>query len=743
MTPSERSANRPGDFRAWIWVAGAAGALAAAVLLTPAPLWLAYMAILALGWGLPVCSWRGCGFAGVDLRRLLVAFGLGLGWLIAGALLIHHFPGPIAGWANPAVYGAGAVVLLTIAARRSPRLPALGDAQMWRWGLILLALTALLRLPGLGYHEFHADEAVLLRQAGRAVSGQDDALAEHTKGPGEIAVTLAVYRALGTADETTTRLPFALMSVGSVLATAWLGRRLFSPRAGLWAGVLLATNGFALGLSHCSISPRCCFFGVGCVGVWSSQRGGALAGARRGVERCERSHYEFGLLAPALLCWPGAAGRASGTLRMEAPDDRDRRCGKHALVVGAAYLPARHPYRRRRAISPTAWAGQRLICPFVEMSTFYNSTYYFAGLALLAAAGAALGLRRRRADRAADAVVALLRALHLHHSLSGHALLSPDGSWSLLAALPLAAVTASSAGAALGRPALIGLWLAVSTHYLYLIFFRQDPEYLVNYDAERVPFYWAPFPVPEKPRFGFPIQEGWKTVGVLGEWGYLQETYGSNDSAWSLRRWYLTAFTKRDFDRNPDFIFVATHVQEANPEFDDDLLDSYTRAGEVRVRGEPRLEIWARTPLPAYVSYDAEQFALRADVASRTGRSAGACRTRRWRSLRLRSASAQTLCRRRYAAPLSCGSRCSRSQDYKVFVHVAGPDGDLWRNGTGAAEYGAHCRPAGEPFRDHVLLTLPADTPTGEYALLAGMYDGETGARLGDAAIEIATVKIR
>ncbi len=290
MTPSERSANRPGDFRAWIWVAGAAGALAAAVLLTPAPLWLAYMAILALGWGLPglLLAWL-WELPGVDLPAfLLVAFGLGLGWLIAGALLIHHFPGPIAGWANPAVYGAGAVVLLTIAARRSPRLPALGDAQMWRWGLILLALTALLRLPGLGYHEFHADEAVLLRQAGRAVSGQDDALAEHTKGPGEIAVTLAVYRALGTADETTTRLPFALMSVGSVLATAWLGRRLFSPRAGLWAGVLLATNGFALGLSRIAQSSArgAAFFGVGCVGdveFGSGARGAGWRSPRRGA----------------------------------------------------------------------------------------------------------------------------------------------------------------------------------------------------------------------------------------------------------------------------------------------------------------------------------------------------------------------------------------------------------------------------------------------------------------------------
>ena len=773
MTPSERSANRPGDFRAWIWVAGAAGALAAAVLLTPAPLWLAYMAILALGWGLPglLLAWL-WELPGVDLPAfLLVAFGLGLGWLIAGALLIHHFPGPIAGWANPAVYGAGAVVLLTIAARRSPRLPALGDAQMWRWGLILLALTALLRLPGLGYHEFHADEAVLLRQAGRAVSGQDDALAEHTKGPGEIAVTLAVYRALGTADETTTRLPFALMSVGSVLATAWLGRRLFSPRAGLWAGVLLATNGFALGLSRIAqYQPAVLLFSA--LAVWAmwefAQRGEgrwlALAAAWSAVGLI--MHYEFGLLAPALLylAWRGWARvrDASHGAQRSLAVTAGAAASLAALVVGAAYLPAlRHPYLSTTQGYLTNRLGEvgAFNLPFfVEMGTFYNSTYYFAGLALLAAAGTALGLRRQRVQ------IALLTLWWLPFFVLYIFIIRYPGthfyllmeSWSLLAALPLAAVTASSARPALRwvAPALIGLWLAVSTHYLYLIFFRQDPEYLVNYDAERVPFYWAPFPVPEKPRFGFPIQEGWKTVGVLGEWGYLQETYGSNDSAWSLRRWYLTAFTKRDFDRNPDFIFVATHVQEANPEFDDDLLDSYTRAGEVRVRGEPRLEIWARTPLPAYVSYDAEQFAapFRADVASLEPPPDPPARVQDatlGESLRLRSAH---LPQTRYAAgdtlhlllvwePLQ-----PLSQDYKVFVHVAGPDGRpvaQWDGLPGLNTARTSQWPAGEPFRDHVLLTLPADAPAGEYALLAGMYDGETGARLGDASVEIATVKIR
>jgi len=90
------------------------------------------------------------------------------------------------------------------------------------------------------------------------------------------------------------------------------------------------------------------------------------------------------------------------------------------------------------------------------------------------------------------------------------------------------------------------------------------------------------------------------------------------------------------------------------------------------------------------------------------------------------------------------------SQDYKVFVHMAGPRSEgsrqpmaQWDGLPGLNTQRTSRWPVGEPFRDHVMLEIPADAPTGEYTLLAGMYDGATGARLGDAAVEIATVELR
>jgi hypothetical protein len=51
--------------------------------------------------------------------------------------------------------------------------------------------------------------------------------------------------------------------------------------------------------------------------------------------------------------------------------------------------------------------------------------------------------------------------------------------------------------------------------------------------------------------------------------------------------------------------------------------------------------------------------------------------------------------------------------------------------------------PVGEAVQDHVLLPIPDDMPLGEYQVLVGLYDPSNGERLGDQAIQIATIKVR
>ena len=606
------------------------------------------------------------------------------------------------------------------------------------------------RLPGLGYHEFHADEVVLLRQAERAVEGQDDALAEHTKGPGEIAVALTVFRALNTASETTHRLPFALMSVGSVLAVAWLGMRMFCGHstcgglsggaslsgAGVWAGVLLAANGFALGLSRIAqYQPAVLLFSVLAVlAMWEFSRGTACHSREDGHPPSSHAaeqhrwltlaaaysafgivmHYEFALLAPALLYlawrgWQRAPDRGRVLTAVLAG------AAAAAAVVVAAYLPALiHPHfstTQGYLSNRMGGAGTFNVAFFAEMGTFYNSTYYFAVLVVLVIAGTLIGWRRARIPVLTLTLwwlpffvlyIFVVRFPGTHFYLLMQ-------SWCLLAAIPLAALTAPSQRPTLRWTAfaLAGVWLLISTHYVYLLFYRQDPEYLVNYETERVPFYWAPFPVPEKPRFGFPIHEGWKAAGTLGAWGYLpgtsvdedgeiDATYNSNDRAWSLRRWYLTPFSKRDFEERPDYIFVAKHVQEAEPDYaaaeEAGLLDDYVRAGEIRVRGEPRIEIWTHTPLPAYVSLDAEDFdtPFLHDVAALAPWPDPTPRVRDAAlgdTMTLQSAylEAHALLRPATRSPCcSCGDRRRRCR-WTTSSLSTSPErmGDPWRNGTG------------------------------------------------------------
>ncbi|HXF63203.1 MAG TPA: glycosyltransferase family 39 protein, partial [Caldilineaceae bacterium] len=490
---------RPVPWRLGYWPALAGAAVIFLLLLLsigPTAPWPRLLAFLALGWWLPGLAlallWRLPAADWVDVG--LMAVGLGLGWLIVGALLLHYVPGPLALSHLLALYGGGALFLLGLLALHPPPRPQPAPRAVWGWGMALLALACLLRFPGLGYHEFHADEVVLLRQGARSIRGEEDALASHTKGPGEIAVATVAYRAAGTTDEAMARLPFALLSVGSVLATAWLGRQLFSGRVGVWAGVLLAANGFALGLSRIAQYQAAVLLlsALAVLAGWRFARRGearwlALAAALAAVGLV--MHYEFGLLAPALLLLLVAGWRAVQTRRQTQAVTRTILVAglAGAVLLAVAYIPPLlNPYFE----TTQGYLRNRLgeigvfnLPFFIEMGTFYNSTYFFAGLVGLAAVGTAHGWRRARLQTWLLTLwwlPFLILYLFIVRYPGTHFYLLME-SWSLLAALPLAALMAARRRwARQAGLALVALWLAVSLYYLYLLFFRQKPEYLVN-----------------------------------------------------------------------------------------------------------------------------------------------------------------------------------------------------------------------------------------------------------------------
>jgi hypothetical protein len=475
-------------------------------------------------------------------------------------------------------------------------------------------------------------------------------------------------------------------------------------------------------------------------------------------------HYEFGLLAPALLALAWVGWRRATDKRRVARGTLIAGIAA-ALIVAMGYVPN---LMNPKLAKTQGYLGMRLgdlgafnIDFLVEMGTFYNSTYFFFGLIVLVLAGLFIGWRTAR-RRTLFLVLWFAPAFILHTFVMrfpGTHYYMVMESWSLLAALPLAALTQSRAirpGVRTIGLALVVAWLAVSAGYLYLVFFRQAPEYLAHYDQDRVPFYWAPYGenVPVQPRFGFAIQEGWKAPGTLAKWGCLGETYASNERSRNLGGWYLSELNRTSFAKSPDFIFVAGLVEKPNPEYDEDYLEGYVRAGQVRVRDEPRIELWAREPLPvSYVVYHAEDFAifdqLVPTLSDQSDPPAQVREVALGETMVLESASLERTTLNRgdiLHLLLVWRPQQALATNYKLFVHVADESGRPVAQWDGYPCFNTSRTsqwPVGEAIRDPVLMRIPEDVPSGTYSLLVGLYDETTGERLGERAIQLATITIR
>lgn len=374
-------------------------------------LWPRLLAALALTWWLPgILCVAHLRLPALDVpTAAALAAGVGWCWMVTDVLLIHWVPGPIELWQFIGAFAAGDLLLLvTLAYRWRSDAPQIEHTRTtnraWMQLAALLLLATALRLPGLGYHEFHFDEVPVLTRAREAIRGADDAFARHTKGPGEIAVATVVFRALGTANETTARIPFGIASVGSVLALALLGRRLFSPAVGWWAGVLFAFNGFALGLSRIvQYQPAVLLLSaLAVLGAWEFAHQGdrrwlALVGIFGAIGLI--MHYEFALMPPALLMLVWAGWRQTSERRSFLRTATVVVLSATALVV-AVYVPLlRHPYfdETRSYLSIRMGDLGTFNGPFfVEIGTFYLSSYFLIGLLVLLLAGLVVGWQRAR-----------------------------------------------------------------------------------------------------------------------------------------------------------------------------------------------------------------------------------------------------------------------------------------------------------------------------------------------------------
>ena len=551
--------------------------------------WLLPGVVLTLSWSLPHLDWAEVG--GISL-------GLGLAWGLLVAWGVHLIPGAMTILQLLYAYEAGLAALLLLLLRQPSAHIGLPTPRVVTHLCLLAALAACLRLPGLGYSEFQVDEGVVASRAFELMVGDDQALLRHKKGPLEIVATSVPYAALGTTTEDTARLPFALAAVANVVLVYVLGRRLFSPEVGVAAGLLLAINGYALGLSRVAqyqsfvlLFMTLSFLAAYEFTVTGRSRWLSVAAVSCGAGML--AHYEFALVLPAVLAlivwgWRRSPGSFGVALRA---------MGVFLLIVLVAYAPLvanQHFEGTQRYVNMRVGAGLSWNGPvFVELGTLYNSVYYLAGLLLLLVVGLVIGWRRARLATCALLLwfVPFLVVYMFGTAYPGAHFYTMMVSWSLIGGYALCEGMGWLRRSWSWWPAAAagGLWCSLCVVYLYLVFFQQDPEYLQDISANRVTLYWAPYGdnVPSNPRYGFPNRAGWKVIGLLYHWDYLQGTFGSNERGRFLR-WYMPGVYR---DPQPDYWFVSQTIQYQDWGFDEQKLTSYQRVGEVRVSGRPKIDI--------------------------------------------------------------------------------------------------------------------------------------------------------
>jgi hypothetical protein len=183
-------------------------------------------------------------------ERLTLSIGLSLALTILGVMLAVYWPGPLQKSHLLVVSNLLSVTGLALKAWRRKRSASLLTPTLkplaWATVLALFLGAALLRLPRLGYAEFHEDEAEALMLGVRLLQGEDYALFLHRKGPAQMLLPIAFWLMSDRITETFARFPFTLSSLLSVLTLFFIGRRWFGWRAGLVAGILWALNGYAI-----------------------------------------------------------------------------------------------------------------------------------------------------------------------------------------------------------------------------------------------------------------------------------------------------------------------------------------------------------------------------------------------------------------------------------------------------------------------------------------------------------------
>ncbi|MCB8946410.1 MAG: glycosyltransferase family 39 protein [Ardenticatenaceae bacterium] len=544
-------------------------------------------------------------FEGGWLARMVSAGGLALLGQIFVALLVHYLPGE-----PPRILllaGMTLVCLLPLffPAKPLPKLPAWRTKYGWLLAAALV-LFVLLRWPNLGYKEFQGDEGIIMARAAAMLTGDDAELFLHQKGPVEILLPFLLWGVGGEVTEFWVRLPFWWASLLMVGALVWLGRCWFSPLIGLLAGLLFALNGFGVAFSRIvQYQSFVMLWGTLAVvfadlyrengrayQLWLTAvflAGGLLA------------HYDAILVLPVIiwLVWP----RFMPISRLAW---RDWAGGLllGAGLLGLFYVPfllnpnfgrtGSYLLGDRLGGSLLSWSGPQLW----QMTVFYNSIYYVAGMIILLVA--AIWLKNGRTYSRVAAWLYFLVPLffylfivadprtHLYTFFPGAAVLAAVG----LVNLDRWFRGRGTAVLRIGYGLLI-LFVLASALYPFLLFVDMHVERQRNWAELRPAGYLTNLVEPPLfGLFGFPYQAGWRAVAQLPLVGPI----ASNEEE-EITNVYLGP-AARTFCPDANTFILAENVQDSVP-YDPALFADWDLQYQVMVNGRNTMRIYSRQPVAA------------------------------------------------------------------------------------------------------------------------------------------------
>lgn len=291
-------------------------------------------------------------------------------------------------------------------------------------------------------------------------------------------------------------------------------------------------------------------------------------------------------------------------------------------------------------------------------------------------------------------------------------------------------------------------------------YFLSRDEVMLDYATKHPAGYWVTYDTPDdKARFGFPLNNGWKTIGELYRQNVLSGPFDSNEKEAWVPAWYSHGVDR--CPRDAEWFFEIRNLEpfthEDRLEMEHFLRDGFEKWAKVQVDGRDKMIIYKRTgeklenparepndDLPVYraedftAAFDANALAtlpltypsIDPPIANPLHENFG---DKIW--LEGYEIDAPKPLRPGDVIRLTLFWRAQQPIDksYKVFNQVYFGDGPMiaQRDGYPVCDGRETWRwDPGELITDPYLIPVKADAPDGLYPLYTGLYLEETGERL-------------